>query len=60
MDLTADAYGHKGHNSDSAAFPKASYRPDFPAQSEDSYVKPTCCMIAYAHNHLADSNSPKI
>jgi hypothetical protein len=48
VDLAADRDGHTGHNSDSAAFPKGSYRPDPQAQSEDSnsgYVKPTCCVI---------------
>ncbi|KAJ5126689.1 Heat shock protein DnaJ N-terminal [Penicillium atrosanguineum] len=28
VDSTADIYVHKGHNSDSAAFPKGSYRPE--------------------------------
>ncbi|KAJ5204865.1 Heat shock protein DnaJ N-terminal [Penicillium cinerascens] len=35
MDLDADTYEYKGHNSDSAAFPKGSYRPDPQAQSKD-------------------------
>lgn len=35
VDLTADSDGHKGHNSDSAAFPKGPYKPDSQTQSPD-------------------------
>lgn len=43
VDLTADSEEHKGHNSDSAAFTKGSYRPEKQAPFQDStheYVIP--------------------
>lgn len=43
VDLTADSDGNQGHNSDSAAFPKGSYRPESQNPSPDlgsQYVLP--------------------
>ncbi|KAJ5259393.1 Heat shock protein DnaJ N-terminal [Penicillium angulare] len=40
VDLTADSDENKGHNSDSAAFPRGSTRPQQPAQDQGSNTRP--------------------
>lgn len=55
VDLTADSDGNKGHNSDSAAFPKGSYRPESQTQSPDlgaRCVSPPTCGHMFCDSYI--------